>query len=64
MTSIGGFIGNVELTCEADVTSCTLADDVVFMHHGRILEYQPAPEFFESPSSAQAQAYLEGKIVI
>ena len=41
-----------------------LADDVVFMHHGRILEYQPAAVFFESPSSAQAQAYLGGKIVI
>jgi len=41
-----------------------LADDVVFMHHGRVLEYQPASAFFESPTSAQAQAYLGGKIVI
>jgi len=41
-----------------------LADDVVFMHNGRVLEYSTAPEFFEAPSSPEAKAYLEGRIVI
>ena len=41
-----------------------LADDVIFMHGGRLLEYQTATTFFDSPSSSQARAYLDGKIVI
>jgi tungstate transport system ATP-binding protein len=41
-----------------------LADDVIFMHGGRLLEYQTASTFFDSPSSSQARAYLDGKIVI
>ncbi len=41
-----------------------LADDVIFMHDGRLLEYQPATRFFDSPSSPQARAYLDGRLVI
>lgn len=41
-----------------------LADDVIFMHNGRVLEYSTAPVFFDAPSSAEARAYLEGRIVI
>jgi tungstate transport system ATP-binding protein len=41
-----------------------LADDVIFMHDGRLLEYQSATTFFDSPSSPQASAYLDGRIVI
>ena len=41
-----------------------LADDVIFMHHGRLLEYAAAAVFFDSPSSPEAKAYLEGRIVI
>lgn len=41
-----------------------LADEVVFMHAGRILERAPAQDFFDRPSSGQAQAFLEGRIVL
>jgi tungstate transport system ATP-binding protein len=41
-----------------------LADDVVFMHHGRVLEYCAAAAFFDAPSCPEAKAYLEGRIVI
>lgn len=41
-----------------------LADDVQFMHHGRIVEHGPAAEFFRSPQSAPAQAFLEGRIFL
>ena len=41
-----------------------LADDVAFMHNGRVLEYSAAAVFFDAPSSPQAKAYLEGRIVI
>ncbi len=41
-----------------------LADDLVFMHAGRLLEYRSAAAFFENPSSDEARAYLDGRIVI
>ncbi len=41
-----------------------LADDVQFMHHGRIVEHGPAAEFFQGPQSAPAQAFLEGRIFL
>ena len=41
-----------------------LADDIVFMHHGRVLEHRPAQDFFDSPASAAGQAYLNGQIIL
>ncbi len=41
-----------------------LADEVVFLHRGRLLEHSPAETFFESPRSEVASAYLEGRIVV
>jgi tungstate transport system ATP-binding protein len=41
-----------------------LADDVMFMHRGQLLEYAPANEFFESPGSEEARRYLAGQIIL
>lgn len=41
-----------------------LADDVVFMHRGRILEHTAASAFFDHPASRQAEDYLAGRIVL
>ena len=41
-----------------------LADDVAFVHHGRITERTPAGDFFAGPGSEPARAYLEGRIVV
>ena len=41
-----------------------LAGDVVFMHGGRLQEQTPAAEFFDSPRSAAAAAFLEGRIYV
>jgi len=41
-----------------------LADDVVFLHRGRLLEHARAGLFFDTPSSEVARAYLEGRIVV
>jgi len=38
-----------------------LADDVVFLHGGRIAERTPASAFFHSPRSGEAATYLEGE---
>jgi len=40
------------------------ADRVVFMASGRIVEDARAADFFDQPRSAQAQAYLAGRLVI
>ncbi len=37
-----------------------LADDILFIHEGRVLAHKPAKAFFKDPGSEQAQAYLDG----
>ena len=39
-----------------------LADDVVFMSAGQIVEHTPANEFFDAPKTRQARDYLEGRL--
>lgn len=41
-----------------------LADDVVFMHRGRVAEHSPRQDFFDSPASDAAVDFLAGRIVI
>ena len=41
-----------------------LADDVIFLHHGRIVERAPAAVFFDRPESHAARDYLTGRIVL
>jgi len=41
-----------------------LADDVVFLHRGRVAEHRPADAFFADPQSAAARDYLAGRIVV
>lgn len=40
-----------------------LADSIVFMHRGRILERTPAADFFSSPLSAEARRYVDGELL-
>jgi len=41
-----------------------LAEEIVFLHRGRIAEHAPAGQFFDAPRSAEAQAYLAGRLLI
>lgn len=41
-----------------------MADDVVFLHGGRVIEHSPAPMFFPGPQSQEARDYLQGRIVV
>lgn len=41
-----------------------LADDVVFLHRGQLLEHAVAEAFFGAPRSEFARAYLEGRIIV
>ena len=40
-----------------------LADDILFLYRGRILENSPASKFFEAPKNDLAQAFLKGELL-
>ena len=40
-----------------------IADDVLFMYRGRILEIAPAAQFFEAPQNDLAAAFLKGELL-
>ncbi len=41
-----------------------LADEIVFLHLGRVVEQNQAESFFKRPRSAEAQAFLASKLVL
>ena len=41
-----------------------MADDVVFLHGGRVIEHSPADAFFPDPQTQAARDYLNGRIVV
>jgi tungstate transport system ATP-binding protein len=41
-----------------------LAQEVIFMHHGRVIEHGTAKEFFDHPRSDAAQAFIAGGLVL
>lgn len=40
-----------------------VADEIVFLHGGRLIERAPAAVFFEGPQSREAQAFLKGELL-
>jgi tungstate transport system ATP-binding protein len=41
-----------------------LADEVAFLHRGRVVERGPAGAFFDRPRSAEARAFVGGRLVL
>jgi tungstate transport system ATP-binding protein len=41
-----------------------LADEVVFLHRGRLMERTLAAPFFDAPTSQEAQDYLAGRLIL
>lgn len=41
-----------------------LADDILFLHHGKIVEQGAASSFFEQPQTLEGRAFLRGDILI
>ncbi|MEM7526230.1 MAG: ATP-binding cassette domain-containing protein [Pseudomonadota bacterium] len=41
-----------------------LADDIVFLHRGRVAEHTPAERFMADPVSEPARAYLAGRLYL
>jgi tungstate transport system ATP-binding protein len=40
-----------------------MADEVIFLHRGRVLETGPASIFFDQPRTEEARAYLRGELL-
>ena len=40
-----------------------LADEILFLNHGRLVESAPAQQFFEAPRTPEAQAFLRGDLL-
>lgn len=40
-----------------------LADEVIFLHRGRLLEQTSADAFFDSPATSEARAFIEGELL-
>ncbi len=40
-----------------------LADEVLFLHRGRLVEHAAAEDFFAAPQSREAAAYLKGELL-
>jgi tungstate transport system ATP-binding protein len=40
-----------------------LADEVLFLHHGRLIEQGPAELFFNRPATGDARAFLRGELL-
>ncbi len=41
-----------------------LADEVLFLYQGRLIEHTPAATFFDTPQTPEARAYLDGHILL
>jgi tungstate transport system ATP-binding protein len=39
-----------------------LADEILFLHMGRLVERAPADQFLRHPASAEAAHFLEGEL--
>ncbi len=40
-----------------------LADEIVFLHKGRLMEFAPADAFFDTPQTDEASAFVRGELL-
>ena len=60
---IHGSGANIVMTTHDLAQARRLADDVIFLHRGRLVEHAPAKTFFESPRTREAQAFIRGELL-
>jgi tungstate transport system ATP-binding protein len=39
-----------------------MADEIVFVHNGHILEHSPAEKFFQQPQTHTAKKFISGEL--
>jgi len=62
ITSIHDAGTKVVLTTQNLGQARRLADEVLFLYNGRLLEQAPADQFFSAPETAEARAFIDGEI--
>ncbi len=65
-TLINGFhaAGTKIIMTTHDLTQARrVADEVLFLHHGRLVEHQSADAFFDAPASDAARAFIAGELL-
>ncbi|MEX2479693.1 MAG: ATP-binding cassette domain-containing protein [Gammaproteobacteria bacterium] len=40
-----------------------IADEILFLHHGRLVEHAPAAQFLDHPSTKEAGAFVKGELL-
>lgn len=40
-----------------------MADEILFVHNGRLLEHTPAAQFFAAPATQEAQTFINGELL-
>ena len=40
-----------------------MADEILFLHHGRLVEHAAATTFFDAPATPEAQAFIKGELL-
>ena len=55
--------GKIIMTTHDLAQARRLADEILFMHKGRLLEQTPAREFFAFPATEQARGFLAGELL-
>jgi tungstate transport system ATP-binding protein len=61
--SIGASDTKIVMTSHDLAQARRLADEVWFLHAGKLLERAPAQAFFERPESAPGRAFLRGELL-
>ena len=57
--------GNTIIVVTHDVGQARrLAQDVIFLHHGRVIEHGAAKSFFDQPQSEAGRAFIAGGLVL
>jgi len=60
--AIGDRGAKIVLTTHDMAQARRMAEEVLFLYHGRLLEHGPAETFFARPTTAEARAFIAGEL--
>lgn len=63
IVAIGAAGAKIVLTTQDLGQARRIADDVLFLHRGRLLENAPADRFFAQPDTGEARAFIAGELM-
>ncbi len=63
IVAIGAAGAKIILTTQDLGQARRIADEILFLHRGRLLEHGPAERFFARPETAEARAFIAGELM-